>query len=275
MVEQDAPSVARPSKPRSPNHPAFSLPKALEKIELFMAKARMSPVPPHVACDYMKVKATSSSGMRWQAALQEFGLLMAEGRGKDKTLKATEIARILVKHPDKSSEEFRQALRNAALAPSIHQRVWALRAEDGHLPPDESLRWTLCGQEWGFSEYAVDAFIAQFRETIAFSALTEEPVPSETDADEDPPEDDPPKPPKPTGGKAGGQPWKTAVTDSQASKDIPIPLQSGGTAVLHLPYLLDEQDYEWMRTLLDGLKRSMLARSAPQPPQPEPSEDGP
>jgi hypothetical protein len=153
----------------------------------------------------MKVKATSSSGMRWQAALQEFGLLMAEGRGKDKTLKATEIARILVKHPDKSSEEFRQALRNAALAPSIHQRVWALRAEDGHLPPDESLRWTLCGQEWGFSEYAVDAFIAQFRETIAFSALTEEPVPSETDADEDPPEDDPPKPPKPTGGKAGGQ----------------------------------------------------------------------
>src|SRR5690606_37816723 len=128
--------------------PAFSLPKALEKIQLFMEKARMSPVPPHSACGYMQVKATSSSGMRWQSTLQEFGLMEADGRGKDKALKATELARVLVKHPDKQSEEYRQALHAAALAPNIHKRVWGLRGPDGHLPPDESLRWKLCGQEW-------------------------------------------------------------------------------------------------------------------------------
>lgn len=40
-------------------------------------------------------------------------------------------------------------------------------------------------------------------------------------------------------------------------KSIPIPLKSGGTAVLELPYLLDATDYDWLIWILGQLRPSM------------------
>ena len=270
----DAP---RTGNHRSPNYPMFGLAKAIEKVGAFQEKARNSPIPVAIACEYLGVKITSSGGMRCISALQEFGLAMAEGKGKGKTLRVTETARTILKHPDQDSQEYRGALRSAALNPKIHKRLWS-RYQTGGLPPDEALRYELESPKWGFSELAAKVLSREFRETLEFAGLTGGDAEAENgDGVLEEPETPSPhgtrvvqtrsaagEPPKPH-----GQHWMPTAT--QSSKILPIPLPSGGVATLHLPYLLTPGDYDWMRTLIDGLKVSMMTPATTDRPSTDPS----
>ncbi|MFK5956519.1 MAG: hypothetical protein QM477_08760, partial [Planctomycetota bacterium] len=175
---------------RSPNYPSVSLPKAVEKVAALFEQANRSSIPISVACQYMGVRSTSSTGARLVSALQDFGLVRTEGRGKDRMLTVTEAARTILKHPDRESMEYQVALRDAALGPKIYQKFWERWKEDG-LPPDAALSYELQKPEWGFTDSAARSVIAGFRETVAFAGLTTTPS-EEHDVDED--EDPPPAP---------------------------------------------------------------------------------
>ena len=81
------------------------------------------------------------------------------------------------------SSERDALIKQAALAPKIHQQIWNKWGEG---ISDENLRHALVFDwETPFNEKSVDGFIREYRDTIAFAKLTEsDKVPSE-DSDND------------------------------------------------------------------------------------------
>jgi hypothetical protein len=269
-MTEETPASPAAKKERSPNYPAFSLVEALTRVRVIWDHEKTAPVPAALAIGHLGFTATSSSGLRSLATLLQFGLLEAIGRGDGKLVKVTERARLLIRHPDQGAPEYLDAIRAAALSPRMHSEMWEYAKSTGAWPSDKALRWKL-ESEYGFSGSAIDQFLAEMRESFALAKL---PIdgsidPSSADAkprgaggarlDELPPPPPPPPPPP-----ASDQSRKyVPMSPSATARDLPLPLISGGTAVLHLPYSLNEEDFLWLTTMLEKLRRSIVA-----PPDP-------
>lgn len=262
MEQQDSTPNAD-KRHRSPNFPAFSLAKAIERAGILYQHERTSPVSPAIACEHWAVKVTSSSGLRYLSAMRSFGLIEDAGGGR---VKLSERGQVLVRHPDKDSPEYVSALRAAALAPRIHAEVWAKYESDG-LPSDKNLAWEL-ESAWKFHPSAIDGLIAEIKDTFALAGLVggaKMPTPPRPDDREAqnarPAADSKPAPtPMPTTTPAN-------KLDTGTPHDLPLPLMSGGVAILRLPHRLSKDDFEWLKTMLDKLKGGILDQSEDARPQ--------
>jgi hypothetical protein len=154
-----------PRKIRSPSFPFISLPEALERARAFFDREHRHETEPEVAVRHWGYSPRSSGGNQTLAALRAFGLLEMVGEGK---VRLTERAvRILLDEREESPER-EQLLRQAALSPALHSRIW--ERYKGVLPSDATLRLYLVADE-GFNERSVDEFIAELKETLEHAGI--------------------------------------------------------------------------------------------------------
>lgn len=158
-------------RPRSPNHPVISLDDALKRAALLMGKGGTFSLPIGVVHDRLKYKRFTALAERIVGALAAYGLITVRGEKESRQVSITDrCQRILKNAPDKKKQ-----LEDAALAPAIHRELWD-HWEGRGLPPDDVLRNYLLWEREGikFTEASVDDFIANLRETLAFSGLQTE-----------------------------------------------------------------------------------------------------
>ncbi len=153
-------AVVKKSRQRSPNYPAISLEKALERAQAIKDQAGRHGMPITVAFAAWNYK--QAAGDQTVAALKSFGLIEVEGVKEKRQLKLTEAAwRILGNAPDRQ-----ELLKVAALRPEIHKKIWE-KYEGGAVSDailSDYLKWDL-----HFNGAFINSFIAQFRSTIAFA----------------------------------------------------------------------------------------------------------
>ncbi len=254
---------------RGRSYPTFSLGDGLRFAEKMYERAKRSFVPVSIACNYWGYKATSSSGMRCLAGMLAYGLLDGTGTRANKQVKLSDRANELLRNPNKNSPEYRQLLRETALRPTILQEIYDRYQSEGELPADdEAFAWEL-ENRLKISESGTRQLIAVARDTFALAGLFGDAMVGDPGAGSEggtpPPAGAPgntamtpaappamPPPPASPPGLYGHAPATTA-------RDVALPLISGGTAILRLPYLLSQEDLAWIKdTLLDKLKRGIL-----------------
>jgi len=165
-------SSNKKKRTRSPAYPFVNLETAITRAQEFFDKEQRNAANWNVAVKHWGFVEGSSNGASTLAALTSFGLMQDEGIGEKRKVRLTQNAlRILLdKRPD--SKERTDLIKQAALAPKIHQQLWDKWGNN--LPSDATLRHTLL-LEWPtpFNENAVDGFIREYKDTIAFAKLTE------------------------------------------------------------------------------------------------------
>jgi hypothetical protein len=157
---------------RSPAYPFINLEAALKRAKEFYDKEGRNAVNIKVAAKHWGYDEKSSGGLQTTATLLSFGLLQDEGAGEKRKLQLTQNALRILLDTRPESPERAQAIKTAALAPKIHQQIWSKWGNS--LPSDDSLRFALT-VEWKppFNEKAVDGFIREYKDTIAFAKLSE------------------------------------------------------------------------------------------------------
>lgn len=169
-VEMDEES--KKQRTRSPAYPYCNLETAITRAREFHKEERSNAANISIAGKHWGYKENSSGAFQTAAALISFGLMTDEGTGDKRKLKLTPAALRILLDADPTSTERARLIREAALAPKIHQQLWKHWGKD--LPSVPSLKNTLIF-DWKppFNENSVDGFIKEYKDTIAFAKLLE------------------------------------------------------------------------------------------------------
>lgn len=241
---------------RSPAYPAFDLEVAIGHAQAVYDKERRHAAPVAVVARHCGTELTSSLGLRLISGLKQFGLVVEEGRGEDRQVRLSERALdILLAESD--SPERVQAIRAAALGPKIHRLLWD--HYEGNLPSNDSLRVHLI-RKLEFNDKKVTRFIKEFRATLAFAKLDESDKMEDENGDQ---ENDEPEDVASNEERHGRRtpPQREAVVPRGGNamiRDFPVPLISGGVAVLQVPFPMSEEDYEQLTATLTAWKRALV-----------------
>jgi hypothetical protein len=243
---------------RSPNYPAINLEKAVARAEDLYKAFKRNAVPAAVAQEKWGYKAGSGLGRQTVAALKAFGVIDTQGSGDDQHIKISEEAfdAIILNGPRKQ-----QILRAMALKPPVHAKIWAKYEADG-LPEDTSAVRYFLIKDLDFNEASVDAFVEQFKATLAYAkinagdSLTIE-VPDINESNQE--------------GKtviererqASGPAGAVVITTT--ATEIPLFLDEG--KYVKIPYPLTEDDFSLLLDQLNSLKKRLVKSPVPQPPQ--------
>jgi hypothetical protein len=115
---------------------------------------------------------SSSGGIQTEAALKQFGLLEASGRGGGRRLKLSELAVRLVGDRRIDVSERRKFIEQAALKPAIHRELWERWQRRGDvLPVAEVRHYLINDREPGFKEKGANDLIAEYQRTISYMKL--------------------------------------------------------------------------------------------------------
>jgi len=150
-------------KVRSPSFPFLGLREALERTRAFYEAEQRNAARPETAAAHWGYSAKSSGGKQTIAALRAYGLL--EG---DTLVKLSGRALRILLDEREGSEDRERLLKQAALLPPLHSRLWERYGPD--LPSAQTLRLTLILDE-GFNENSVDDFLGEYKETLEFAKL--------------------------------------------------------------------------------------------------------
>lgn len=155
---------------RGPSYPFTGLEESIGFARKMYDYTKKAPAPLYsVISTAWKYSESSSSGHKVVAALRAFGLVEnVPVDGDSWSIRLTPRA-VLILLGDKDSPEWREELKKAALSPNWYARCWKKWGAD--MPP--SMRSNLLVHE-GFVESTVDAFLRDYRKTIAFVGLVEE-----------------------------------------------------------------------------------------------------
>ena len=171
MIETSKDAEAAKKRLRSPAYPYLNLKTAIERARTFYDREGRNSAPITVAATHWGYEAKSSGATQTAAALMSFGLMQDEGTGDKRKLKLTQNALRILLDARADSSERDSLIKQAALAPKVHHQIWT---KWGTGISDENLRHALVF-EWEppFNENAVDGFIREYRDTIAFAKLAE------------------------------------------------------------------------------------------------------
>lgn len=173
MAESDQAQQRKRNKTRSPNFPAIDLGKAIQRARELWSHEHGHSAPFDVVVGHWNYSPKSSSAMQVVAALNAFGLIESEGKGGDREIKLSDRALdIVVCEEGGESDQYWEAVQEAALAPSLHREVWENYggARGGS---DAAFRRYLIRQK-GFNPKSADPFIEQYKATISFAKLDSE-----------------------------------------------------------------------------------------------------
>ncbi|HKI02168.1 MAG TPA: hypothetical protein VKK31_09315 [Thermoanaerobaculia bacterium] len=150
-------------KVRSPSFPFIGLRQALERARAFYEAEQRNAARPETAASHWGYSPKSSGGKQTIAALRSFGLL--EG---DSLVKLSGRALRIILDEGEGSDERERLLKQAALLPPLHSRLWERYGPE--LPSSQTLRLSLILDE-GFNENSVDDFLTEYKETLELAKL--------------------------------------------------------------------------------------------------------
>jgi hypothetical protein len=226
---------------RSPNYPSIGLSKALELAKTFWEHDRRQSVLVSRAITDLGFGAKSSTGPLAISAMRKYGLFDAEGSGHTRKVKLTELAVTLL-NPSAPNRD--QLIKQAALLPSIHAKLWQKFGADG---ASEGAIHDYLVFELHFTEPAGKALIDQYLDTIAFAKLLDSDKITQQNDDEILPN---------SAAELAKPPYRSlANAFSQSSppmtsnlRYLPIPLDIGDAPI---PVGMSDSDFD---LLLDTLK---------------------
>jgi hypothetical protein len=151
---------ATPTKKlRSPSYPSIGLEEALKRARRFYDRERRNPAPVDTVLDHWGYKPGSGAGVLTIAALRKFGLIEYIGAGAQRKARLTNLAFRIILDEREPSPERDEALRQAALTPTIHSEI-RRKFPNPPLPSDSTLRHYL-------------VFDRQFNESQRYMGLRE------------------------------------------------------------------------------------------------------
>jgi hypothetical protein len=270
-LSKDPQAGQQPKVPRhrSPNYPAFSLRRAVEKAKDVYDAYKQVQVPITTVHTRWSYEQMSGVVLQTVAALKAYGLVDVDGDKDKRMIRLTDAAvKIIRGHPDRL-----QLLRDAALSPSVYAELWEKYKADG-IPPDDILTHCL---EWElhFNPNAIGGFIADFRDTIAFANLIQGDIIGQGgDGDENA-----------NAHRVGGEnppakvttetppPQKAELHRGGPDMSTDVLTLDAGTITLQCPHELTEADYmdlkDWIEIKLRRIKRNMKTNQANAIPKDE------
>ena len=171
MSEEPRP-LKRP-KGRSPAYPAISLEKAIQRVRQLYARDKQYEIPVASLPELWGYASLNGPAGLTISALKKFGLINDEGAKDERRISVTDEAVHILNHP--SSDARAEAIRDAALHPPIHREFWDEYGSS--LPSDANMIWRLT-RDRGFTETGAKEFLREWRETLEFAGLDEQPEPA-------------------------------------------------------------------------------------------------
>src|SRR5438132_6333856 len=154
---------------RSPAYPFVPLERALARASDLWRRVGRADVDVHSAKHHWGYGPKSSGGIQTEAALKQFGLLEANGRGDDRRLKLSELAVRLLGDPGIDASERRKLIKQAVLTPRIHRELWDRWG--AALPVQDVRRHLIKERNPGFNEKGANDLIDEYRKTISYMEL--------------------------------------------------------------------------------------------------------
>lgn len=162
MAHKEDAEVVKITRTRSPNYPVVGFPQALQRTQEFYNKYKKSTVPIGVIHEAWGLARLSAYLKQIVAALKSFGLLNVKGEADKRELSITDEAyRILENAPDRQ-----QIINKLVLMPKIYNDLWEKYKSTG-IPSESVLKEYLQWGEYNFNKKVIDAFIADFRDSMA------------------------------------------------------------------------------------------------------------
>lgn len=152
---------------RSPSFPYINLEKALERAKLMDENHKKFLTSLPVVATTWELGPKSSALLQTVATLKAYGLIDEEGRGKDKKLAVSDLARTIIHDARPGTRE--SAIKQAVLNPKLFKEFfdkWGVdRPSDSHCISELKL-------DRGFTDDATKTFLRIFDDNIQFSGLT-------------------------------------------------------------------------------------------------------
>ena len=249
-------------------HPGISLEEAIGRAETFLNEEHFNQVPAVTALEHWGYGKKSSSGQRVLAALNHYGLFEQSGQGSGRKVRLSGRGKVLLLK-EQNDPEWIESCRDAALAPTIHRKLWDKWSEHGQLPSDKTIRWEL--MQMGFNPKTIQSFSRTFRATLEFANLLDDGVRDTPSGGSDAsdlrePEPDAPAEEPESSPRTADRPMPSTDAVTTKDWDLDIPLVSGGQAVLRIPIPLSETDFELVKAVvnanLNALKQSITRKPA-------------
>jgi hypothetical protein len=245
------PVHARP-KSRSPAYPSINLETAIQRARLLHDKERTYPTPIATVAAHWSYSSLNGAALGAIAALKKYGLLDDEGSGNQRKAKLSQLAEVILVHPDDAVR--RTAIAEAALRPSVHRELWEKYHDQ--LPSDSSLRWELT-HDRGFTETGAAEFIPVYRATISFAQLASyQPGSSEeTPTDDDPVTSENVDDPDRSGAQTERRGSQSGLT---ATRSYAVPLIGGGVITVEGAFRITEDDWDHFMRVLNAMKPGLV-----------------
>lgn len=167
-MSETAPTTRRP-RGRSPGYPGIDLEAAIERVRTLYERERQHLIAVETIVKHWGYKSLNGPASVAFSALKKYGLIADEGTGVNKRARVTDLAVTILEHPQEQIR--REAIRQAALNPSIHNELWhQLKL---NLPSDQQFEWDL-RKDRHFTDTGAAEFVREYRATIAFAQLGDE-----------------------------------------------------------------------------------------------------
>jgi hypothetical protein len=238
---------------RSPNHPAISLPDAIEKVRLIHGNDRQSVLDKEVVAQHMGYGGLNGLSNRLISALVRYGLL--EEVNGDRARVSALAMRILF---PASEADMATAINEAAFGPPLFAEMreqWP----DG-VPSDASLRSYLARRN--FADDAIDRVMDAYKATVGLvtPSVSSKPIANNTEAEHASAR----TPAHPAGHGEGSAPVSgpAAIPATGGAHHRPLPGMSRatlplseGVAALELPDRLSAESLEDLRDWMEAMLR--------------------
>ncbi|MEN3367920.1 MAG: hypothetical protein V7609_63 [Verrucomicrobiota bacterium] len=247
MTTQDQ-SPPKQGKARSPAYPAVSLASAIDLARKLWTAQRKHEAHIDSALKSLGYGARSGTALRAISALNQYGLIDESGAKDGRKIRLSELAQdILLRH--ESDQERVNALKKAAVLPTIHNALW--ERYGGQLP-DDSLISPFLTREKNFNEAVVDTLLENYRATLEFAKLDKlgEDSPHDNRAD--------------TRAKRRTRGFlpENADAESEADEmtlDQELPILVGDNRVARIPFPMTEDDFDLLLGTLNLWKKKLLS----------------
>lgn len=235
---------------RSPKYPSFNLERAIELATQLFEQEGLHKIPADVAVQDMGYTSSSSRGGRGLSALQQYGLLDAEGSGKDRHVWLSALGKDIVLERREVSAERDEAIKQAALMPSIYQQLF--EEYGGDLPSDATIE-TLLLRKHNFNRKVLKKFIRGLRATFQFANLSKSEKEEIEESEDFPSSENKFRKPLMDNTTKSHSPTDTRL------QDITIPLIGGGMAVLSVPIPLSKRNFDHLIKMIQTMSAALVS----------------
>jgi len=157
------------TKGRGPGYPYIALDKVLERVQqVYDAGVREKAFAPQTYYSTWDLGAKSSASRQTMAALNHFGMVIYEGKGKSRKVGLSDLALKIVQDKRPNSVDRANAIKKAALEPNVHAGLY--KQFPPPMPEDVFITHVLVS-EYGYNESTAESVLKGYKQTLSFANL--------------------------------------------------------------------------------------------------------